>query len=260
VAGDSAELVVVAPYWAEPLARSALPAQLMPVRHVARPDVSGYEQAIEVSILGQEAAELEGWQTVEQRSLGAFRLRLRKNPNPARIRFDFVEGLDPERVEVTDGSGRTCRWNPRARRSTGGLHGHIAFPGKRFDCGGGAVFFVGSTVVDDEHYRPRRCVWAHPSRYGPLRILYRQVPLGTVVRGYGALSWFLMRDGEGTPIELSVSVAGEQIGTFVHHDQQGFSPFEFPTGRHAGTVADVEFVVSSQSPKNRHFCLYADSR
>jgi hypothetical protein len=93
-----------------------------------------------------------------------------------------------------------------------------------------------------------------------LLIRYRDVPLGRVVRGYGALSWFLMRDGAGTPIELQVKVNGDPIGQVVHRDQQGWSPFEFSTQQHGNQVADVEFVISSAALQHRRFCFYADTR
>src|SRR5262245_37726671 len=48
-------VVVVAPYWAEPMARLAFGDELMPLRDVARPDVTRYPEALEVSILGQRA-------------------------------------------------------------------------------------------------------------------------------------------------------------------------------------------------------------
>ncbi len=52
--------VVVAPRWAEPLARQALGDERMPLAHVARPDTSRFERAVEVSILGQRAPEPRG--------------------------------------------------------------------------------------------------------------------------------------------------------------------------------------------------------
>jgi hypothetical protein len=256
-AGDP---VVVEPYWAEPLARQVLGHEMMPLREVARPDLSAYARAVEISLFGGTSSELVGWSTREERDVGPFSVRLRENPAPAEVQFDFVDRLDPDQVSVQIGNDRACPWRPHARAMTGGLHGHIAFPAQRFECPGGPFFFVGVTVVDDERYRPRRCIWAHPPGQGPLRIRYRSALLGEVIRGYGALSWFLMRDGQGTPIEMTVRIDGETIGAFVHRDEQGWNKFELQTGSHAGSTAEVEFEISSQRPKDRHFCFYADSR
>src|SRR6185312_12646044 len=69
------ELIVVAPYWAEPNARSAFGDELMPVAQVARADESTYARAIEVSNIGKSAPELDGWTIAEERREGKFRLR-----------------------------------------------------------------------------------------------------------------------------------------------------------------------------------------
>ena len=42
--------------------------ELMPLHHVARADDSSFERALEISILGQHASELDGWQ-LERRQM-----------------------------------------------------------------------------------------------------------------------------------------------------------------------------------------------
>lgn len=260
---QSQELVVVAPPWAEPLARFAFGDASFPLDQMARPDVTAFERAIEVSILGQRSEELSGWRVIDQRRSGKLSFRVLENPAPARVAFDFVGDLRAEQVQVSSlgqYGPSPCPWQPRATAVAGGLHGHGAFPKARFECPGGEYFFVGVTVVEDEHYRPRRCLWAHPGPAGTTLIRYRDVPLGSVIRGYAALPWFLMRDGRGTPAELEVRVAGEAIGTLVHDDTHGWRSFEFPLGPYAKRRADVEFEVRSEDPRERHFCFHADTR
>src|SRR5262245_36261464 len=124
------ELVVVAPHWAEPLARQAFGEELMPLRDVARADETSYARAIEVSVLGQSASELSGWRAVSERREGAFRFRLLENPHAAKVRFDFVDGLAPESVVVREPAAdelRECRYTPNARVSTGSLPGPPTF-------------------------------------------------------------------------------------------------------------------------------------
>ena len=251
------ELVVVAPNWAEPLARSAFGEQLMPARDVTRPDASAYTRAIEVGILGSHSEELEGWRTVSEREVGGFSFRVVENPSPAKVRLSFVDALP--KAEVTAG-GSPCRWTDRARSTTGGLPGHPAFPRERFACGGGESFFVGKTVIDDEAYHPRRCIWAHPTPNGPLSIRFSAVPLGKVVRGYTGLPYLIFRDGVGAPVTLSVRANGRSLGSVEHHDVDGWHGFELSTGELAGETASVEFLVSSPNVKDRHFCFYADTR
>lgn len=256
----SDELVVVAPLWAEPLARHAFGDELMPLAHVARPDESGFARAIEVSVLGQHAPELAGWRVVAEERHGRFSFRTLSNPAPEAVSFDFVDHVKPEQLEVFE--GRTpCRFNPRATVSNGSLGGNPTFPAERFQCGGGEWFFAGVTVIDDDHeYRPRRCIWAHPPPGGPLVLRFRDVPLGGKIRGFGGLPWLLFRDSVGAPpVEIEVRVDGASIGTHLHRDEQGWAPFAFATGR-AGTRASVEFEIRSASIKDRHFCFQADTR
>src|ERR1700760_4552103 len=52
------DVVVIAPEWADPAARRVMGDDLMPLRDVARPDVTRYEHAVEVSIVGGRAPEL----------------------------------------------------------------------------------------------------------------------------------------------------------------------------------------------------------
>jgi hypothetical protein len=257
------ELVVIAPRWADPLARQAFGESLMPLRDVARPDETGYPRALEISALGKRAPELRDWRVVEERRSGGFLLRVLENPNPVRVLLDFVDALTPERVRVSEGAeadSRECAFNPQARRDTGFLGGPPAFPARRFTCAGPEWFFVGATVIDDPEYRPRRCIWAQPAPRGPLVIRFAQVPVGSKIRGHAGVPWLILRDARGVPIELEVRVAGQSIGTHVYREDHGFELFEFSTGAHSGRTADVEFHVRSQVAHDRQFCFHADTR
>lgn len=255
----SDELVVVAPGWAAPLARQSLGDELMPLSHVARADSSAFARAIEISALGHRAPELAGWRELERRGHGDFTLRVLENPAPAKIAFSFVDQLGPERATALEGA-RDCRWNAAARIVSGGLGGHPTFPGQRFECPSGLPTFVGVTVIDDEDYRARRCIWAHPSPVGPVTIRFRDVPLGDRVYGYTGMSWVLARDGVGGSVELEVRVGGESVGRAVHPNLGAWQRFEIPLGARAGQSADVELVVRADSAKNRPFCFTADTR
>jgi len=63
-----ADLLVVAPEWADPIARYAFGDALMPISDEARPDVSSYARAVEVDALGNSSAELDGWAVREERA------------------------------------------------------------------------------------------------------------------------------------------------------------------------------------------------
>ncbi len=96
------ELVVVAPEWAEPWARHVLGDELMPLADVARPDVSAYPRAIEVSILGEQAAELSGWTVKRQERHGKFRYRVLENPESGPCAVQ-LRGCPRTRARTGDG-------------------------------------------------------------------------------------------------------------------------------------------------------------
>jgi hypothetical protein len=255
------ELVVVAPDWAGPNARYAFGDALMPLADVARADESAYARAIEVSIIGADAPELSGWRVVEERRSGKFRLRVVENPAPAKVSYDFVDHVADAVVRDISPQGHeeACHWNPQARRDAGGLHGDPAFPSARHECPGGEWHFVGATVVEDEKWRGRRCLWSEPSG-NLLSIRFHDVPVGNVVRGYATLPWWIERELRGAPVQMEILVGGDVALEYVHKDGDGWKPFTAKTGTHAGSRTDVEFRIWSHRPRDRQFCFQADTR
>jgi hypothetical protein len=255
-------LVLVAPEWAEPNARYALGSELMPLGHVARADESGFERALEIGILGESSPALRGWQLDAERQTGKFSLRSWSNPHPLPVLYDFLEHLAPADVAVRvlrPTGPEACPWGS-GKVSNGDLFGHPTFPRRRFSCSGAEWSFVGVTVIEDQNYRPRRCIWAHPSNRGALEIHYEDVPLGAVIVGYGALPYFFERESRGTPIELELAVGGEAVGTWTHRDGEGWKRFEFSTASFAGQRRSVDFRVRSRQLRSRQFCFQASAR
>ncbi len=257
------DLLVVAPDWADPIARYAFGDELMPIANEARADDSSYTRALEVSALGKSAPELEGWSVREERAVGRFRLRVRENPKPEQVLFSFLDNVRPPWLSVIAGdsgeSERACVYTQHAQPSAGGLHGHLAFPRERYTCGG-EEFFVGVTILDDQEYRPRRCIWAEPRSGESVRLSFTNVPMGRKIYGFGGLSYFLFRDGAHGATNITAHVQGQRVGSYEHHDERGWHHFEFDTERFAGQNASVEFDVWSDDPSDRQFCFYADTR
>lgn len=256
------DLLVTAPEWADPVARHALGADFLPIRDLARADDHAYRYALEIGALGEEAPELSGWREVERREIGKFTLRRLQNPSPVDVKFRFVDHVRPPDLVVSEGSDQDralCAFNPNAPSFTGGLHGPMAFPRERYTCSGGPAYFVGVTIIDDQDYRPRRCIFAHPTVGGSLRLTFADVPLGKVIRGHAGLSYFLARDGLGTPVEISVFAGDRELGRHEHHDEWGWREFEFSTGDFAGTTQDVDFEIKSALPSQRDFCFSAET-
>lgn len=256
------DLIVVAPPWADPLVRRALGDELMPVRDLARPDITRYASALEISIFGQSSPELAGFREVAREQRGKFLLRRLENPSPARVVFDFTDHIRPPFADVrgTD-PPVACPWNPRATIQAGGLGGHPTFPAERFECPSGVFFNVGVTVIADQDYRARRCIWSHPLARGEIVTRFRGVPLGRSIRGHGGMYWPIERELAGAPITLTVRVDGDVIGAYTHVDGDGWSLFDLPLGAHAGAAsAEVEFAVTTTNYNHRHFCFEADTR
>ncbi|HTV20312.1 MAG TPA: hypothetical protein VMG12_16625 [Polyangiaceae bacterium] len=256
-------LVVVAPEWAEPNARFALGSELMPIGQVARADSETFERALEISILGESAADLRGWTRVGERQSGKFALRSLVNPSPARVGFDFLEHVQPRQVDVRivrpDGKPDPCVYSNQ-KVSNGELAGHPTFPRKRFQCTGGEWSFVGVTVVEDQDYRPRQCIWAHPTNRGTLELHFDAVPIGATIVGHGALPYFFERESHGAPVELEVLVGGTSLGTWTHADGEGWKRFEFSTAALSGQTLPVDFRVRARPVRERQFCFQASVR
>ncbi len=256
------EPLVVAPEWAEPIARHVLGDAAFPLAELARSDIEDYPRALELSLLGGRSAEASGFRVVGERESGPFTLRTLENPSPRRSTYRLLDHLTPAELEVTvvtDGAERPCEFTGAARAVTGGLHGEVAFPRARFRCGPRESDFVGITVIDDQQYRPRRCVWAQPPPRGSLRLRLSGVPLGRSLVGFAGLSYFLFRDGGREPVELTAWVAGERLSSYRHEDEWGWRGFSLGTGRHAGTTADLVLEVRAEHAAARDFCFVLES-
>jgi hypothetical protein len=258
-------VVVVAPYWAEPMARLAFGDELMPLRDVARPDVTRYPEALEVSIMGQRAPELDGWKVLRQERHGKFTLRAVQNPSPPRVTYDFTDHVDPTaasaRVEKKIGT-IACGFTMNAAVESGGLGGPPVFPAARFACPGeGTHVFVGVTIINDEKNHPRRCIWSHPpGTDAELVTRFRDVPLGHKIRGHVGAEWYFEREGTDPPFNVTVMVGGEEAGRVAHKAGDFWKEFELPLPpAMVERTADVEFRVSAPLGGS-HVCFEADSR
>jgi hypothetical protein len=256
------DLVVVAPRWAEPHVRRALGDDFFPLAAVARSDTARFPRAIEISLLGEEASELSGFREVDRRDAGGMRVRVLENGAPEPVVFDFVEHLEPRWASAfgTD-PAVGCSWSDRARVASGGLGGTPTFPAKRFVCQDDFYLNVSATIIADERFLPRRCIYAHPTPAGARVVRFDKVPLGQRIVGHSGLYWMIERSKLGAPVDLEVRVDGDSLGTFTHSDGEGWKRFEVDLGPHANSQeASVEFVVSAARYEHRHFCFQADSR
>jgi hypothetical protein len=249
--------VVVAPRWAEPLLRQAAPAAF-PIAELTRPEDNGFSAFLEVSLHGARAPELAGYPIRDQKQVGPFTLLLRDNPHFEVPKFDFVTALDNGEVEVWSelaGERRPCAVAERARGSTGGLHGPAARQARRYECPGARV--VGVTLIEDQHYRPRRCILVDPAKSGRVVLHFSSVPPSRRLVGFTGFSYFLSRDYPGRPAELSISEGQRELGRAGSEPREGWKRFELPRPAPGG---GVEVAVTRSADEPGDFCFALEAR
>jgi len=257
------DLVVVAPGWADPLLRRSLGDTLLPLDVVARADNDGFTRALEVSFGGARSRELESWHEGQHAGVGPFTVRILNNPHPSVALWSLLDHAEPPDLEVSVVRGRSyvrCAYTTMAMPVAGGLGGDPTLPAQRYVCLGGVPFVVATTIIDDERYLPRRCLWAHPNRFGPLRLLFHQVPLGHKLVGHAGFPWLLSRDGAGIPVTITASVDGRLLGSVEVRDIQGWVRFEWPTTYLAGRSSGLELRVESTEVNDQRLCFTLESR
>jgi len=258
------DLVVIAPEWAEPLARSALSDSLMPIADVARADESGYRRAIEVSALAHENPLIAAWPATTEKRVGKFTLRTRRNPAFRPPLYVLNDHAAPPDLSVSerhpDGQTTACSYGTRPPSSASGLLARPAFPRQRFACGPAEGNFVGTTIIDDQDDRARRCLWANPSAGGLLTLTFAQVPIGERLYGYVGFSHFRFRDPGWPPVSLSFAIDGVELGKHSHRPESGWRPFELSTAEYRGTTREVRIEIWGADSRELELCFYAATR
>ena len=257
------DCIVIAPRWGEPLARAALGDGLMPVEKVARADNESCERVIQIGFLGQSEASIVNWAQTARHAAEPFVISLRINPSWKSSRYSFIDHLDRDSLSVTvlrGGSPEACSFRDDAPSSAGGLGGDPTSPHRRFNCPGGSFHWVGITIIDDEHYFPRRCFWAPPSRVGPVMLRFNRVMLGRKLVGHAGGPWLMVRDGIGPPVKLSASINQQSIGQALLKDTAGWVRFEWDTQAFENTAAEVSLTVEGTPNVEQRFCFTLDAR
>lgn len=249
--------VVVAPAWAEPFVRQAAP-PAFPGAELTRPDNSAFASFVEVSLLGASAPELEGFLVQQTQRIGKFQVSLRQNPRPEPVLFDFVAAVDLGEVEIFtefEGQRRPCLPRQRPRAATGGLHGHVVYPRQRHECQGGRIVAV--SLIEDQNYRPRRCVLTQLPASGSVVLRFSSVPASARLVGFVGFSYFLERDNEGEQVALGLTDAGQALGEHRASGARGWSRFEVERG---GAPGIVEVAVRRLASASADFCFALEAR
>lgn len=252
------DLLLVAPRWLDPHARTALGPSLLPLRDLARPDEARYPRALVVEAMGQRAPETAGWKEIQREPLGnKLTFAVFENPAPIRVVRDLVEEVEAGVVEVAwvfPDREVVCPWKTGQRTAATGLFSHPTMPERRHVCGAQPWQSVGVTVHDDQDFRPRRCIWAPPPPGGYVRLRFPSGEGGEGLRGHGSIHWTLERERRGGPVFLEAWAGGQLAGVVRHDDGQGWVLFEVPLG---GARGEIEVRVRAPDAAERHFCWEA---
>lgn len=256
-------LVTSAPRWTDPLLRQALGDELLPLDLLARADDDTLERAIEISVGDARDSEFADWIERSQRRHGPFSIRVLDNPRFEPVRLRLLDRVEPSSLAVWQAdrnTERVCPFTSSARVTTGGLGGDPTLPARRFACPSGEPYLVGVTTIDDEHFAPRRCIWAHPSPNGATILRFSEVWLGRKLVGHAGLPWLISRDGIGTPVKLEARFEGTPIGQVTVEDTSGWIRFEWSTQEQRDRRGELELAVSSEQARNRRFCFTLEAR
>jgi hypothetical protein len=183
---------------------------------------------------------------------------LRDNPRFEKSRFDFVTALDNEEAQVWSelgGERRPCPATDRPRGSTGGLHGAAARQVRRFECPGARA--VGVTLIEDQSYRPHRCILVDPAKAGSIVLHFSSVPDSKRFVGYTGFPYFLSRDHAGKPAELTISEGQRELGRRGSEPREGWKRFELARPAPGGGV-DIKVTRSADEPGD--FCFALEAR
>jgi hypothetical protein len=264
------DLVTFAPRWVDPVGREQLGPALATLEREARPDETRFPRAFEVSIRGEHDPLLEGWRQSAEQRFGRVTVTTLENPSPVHVLDDLVSLVNGQRMQASrvDGDRVSDCTFTHAGTQSGGLGAGPALPADRFVCAAGG--FVAATVAADLDYRPRRCIYAPPpGGHSFVRLRFLGVRLGTSIHGHHGLYVEAERNKTGSPVTITFRVGDAVVGSVVHHDGDGWKPFEFDTRALAASaskndqgVPQVDLVadIESANGERRMYCFEADTR
>lgn len=258
------DLVTFAPRWVDPIGRLEFGPEVATLEREARPDESRFPRAFEVSIRGAHDPTLEGWRRTAERDFGQVTVATLENPSPVHVLDDLVSFVAPQKLQVARVDGDHVVDCPFGHGSvqSGGLGAGPAIPADRFACPSGG--FVGASVAADLDYHPRRCIYAPPQGgKGVLRLRFLGVQIGRTLHGHHGLYVEAERNKTGQPVTITFKIGDTVVGSVVHHDGDGWKPFEFDTSSQPESMkgrADVVAEIASTSSDRRMYCFEADTR
>lgn len=255
------DLVVFAPFWADPLGRRSFGDAIATIAREGRPDVTRFPRAFEVSIRGEHDGELAGWKKLSEKRIGKITVTELENPQPAKVITDLVTLVRPDALTVSrvEPTGATTPCVFQRGVSSGGStvvpQGTLT-PADRFVCGSG---HVGVAVLHALDHHPHLCIFASPMAPATLRLEFKGVTFGGSLHGHSGIQWISERSPTPERIELAFSAFDRPLGEHSHKVGVGWVGYEFPTPELAGKKGDLVAEISGP-PGQRHYCFEADTR
>lgn len=255
------DLVVFAPFWADPLGRRWFGDDVATIAREARPDATRFARAFEVSIRGAHDEELSGWKKVSEKQVGKITIAQLENPSPAKVLTDLVTLVRPETLAVSriDASGNATPCTFQRGASAGGStvvpQGTLT-PADRFVCGAG---HVGVAVLHALDHRPHLCIFAAPQPSATLRLEFKGVTFGSSLHGHSGIQWISERTPTVERVDVAFSAFDRPIGAHSHKVGVGWTFYEFPTPDLAGKKGDLVAEISGAAGQ-RYSCFEADTR
>jgi len=255
------DLVVMAPYWTDPIGRELFKDEILSIAREARPDSSRFPRAVEVSIRGKHLDELADWKIESKKQVGPVTLTVLDNPSYTPLKDDLVDHVAPGKmsVSVVSGAGAVECAFTHGPVETGGLGFGPAIPSSRFACPGGAT--LSATVMMPGDYRPHRCLFMPPMGSGKtLRVRFLGVAFGQLLHGHAGIDWDSTAHAEEPPVTLVWKLGDRTLGRIVSGTDDGWKPFALDTRELDGQTGEIVAEVSTPATHNRLYCFEADTR
>ena len=256
------DAVTVAPRWADPILRWFLGDRIS-LAMAGRSDLSAYDRLWALSIRDHDPEEAPIHQPDLVRQFGrvkVFRWRL----PPKTLLFDLVENVTSAEVAMIQGQmAWPCPFGRAVPGPSGGLGKGVIAPAVRAICDRFRPWlWVAPAVMEDLDLKPRRCVWQHPAGPEPLRVTFRDIPLGRQLVFYGGLYYEHERMREGSPVNVSILMNGKPAAHMVHRDGDGWAKLTVATGEASDATprGDIAIEVSAADTNRRGFCWAASIR
>ena len=198
------DLVIFAPFWADPLGREHFGDELAGISREARPDETRFARAFEVSIRGAHRDELAGWKRVSELTAGRVTIGVYENPAPVKVLLDLVSLVGTNRLTVTRTDGGTetpCAWQHGVGQPGGlSVPQGPAIPGDKYTCANGG--YVGAAVLHALDHHPHLCLFATGA--SGFRAKFAGVTFGSSIHGHSGVQWLVDRSPTKDVVELTL--------------------------------------------------------